>query len=50
MEVLQLQQATHIDEMYFKTGLSSSAVAAALLMLEMQGIVACMPGKLYKMI
>jgi DNA processing protein len=50
MEVLQQQQAVHIDEMYFKTGLSSSAVAAALLMLEMQGIVACMPGKIYKII
>ena len=48
--ILQQQEAVHIDEMYFKSGLSSSAVAAALLMLEMQGVVASMPGKLYKLI
>jgi DNA processing protein len=50
IDILQQQETIHIDEMYFKSGLSSSAVAAALLMLEMQGIVASMPGKLYKMI
>jgi DNA processing protein len=37
-----------IDELYFKSNLSSSAVAAALLMLEMEGIITAMPGKLYK--
>ncbi|MBL0357240.1 MAG: DNA-protecting protein DprA [Chitinophagaceae bacterium] len=50
IEILQQQEAVHIDELYFKSSLSSSAVAAALLMLEMQGIVASMPGKIYKMI
>ena len=50
IDILQQQDAIHIDEMYFKSGLSSSAVAAALLMLEMQGVVASMPGKLYKII
>jgi len=48
IEILQQKAAVHIDELYFKSSLSSSAVAAALLMLEMQGIVASMPGKLYK--
>lgn len=49
VDILNQQDAVSIDELYFKTGLSSSAVAAALLMLEMQGIVASMPGKMYKM-
>ncbi|HSN60120.1 MAG TPA: DNA-processing protein DprA [Ferruginibacter sp.] len=48
VDILQQQGNIQIDELYFKTGLSSSAVAAALLMLEMQGIVTVMPGKLYK--
>jgi len=48
VDVLKEKDSVHIDEIYFKTNLSSSAVAAALLMLEMQGVVASMPGKLYK--
>ncbi len=50
VDILQQKENIHIDELYFKSNLSSSAVAAALLMLEMQGVVASMPGKLYKMI
>lgn len=50
VDILNKQDTIQIDELYFKSGLSSSAVAAALLMLEMQGLVASMPGKLYKMI
>ena len=50
VDILQQQEYIQIDELYFKSGLSSSAVAAALLMLEMQGVVASMPGKLYKLI
>jgi len=50
VDILQHQHSIQIDELYFKSGLSSSAVAAALLMLEMQGVVASMPGKLYKLI
>lgn len=50
VDILNQQDAVHIDELYFKSGLSSSAVAAALLMLEMQGVVLSMPGKMYKMI
>jgi DNA processing protein len=50
IDILQQKENIHIDELYFKSNLSSSAVAAALLMLEMQGIVASMPGKLYKLI
>jgi DNA processing protein len=47
--ILQSQEASQIDELYFKSGLSSSAVASALLMLEMQGIVLSLPGKVYKL-
>lgn len=49
VELLQQQEHTHIDELYFKSGLSSSTVAAALLMLEMQNIVVSLPGKIYKL-
>lgn len=48
IEILQQKDNLQIDELYAKSGLSSSAVAAALLMLEMQGIVSSLPGKLYK--
>ena len=48
--ILQQQETIHIDEMYFKSGLSSSAAAAALLMLEMQTVVISLPGKIYKLV
>lgn len=38
-----------IDELYLKSGLSSSKVAAALLNLEMQGVLHSLPGKIYKL-
>jgi DNA processing protein len=47
VDILQQQDTIAIDELYFKAGMSSSAVAAALLMLEMQGIVLTLPGKMY---
>jgi DNA processing protein len=50
IEILQQQESIQIDELYFKSKLSSSAVAQALLMLEMQGIVASLPGKVFKLI
>jgi len=49
-DILNQQESIHIDELYFKSGLSSSAAAQALLMLEMQGIVASLPGKVYKLL
>ena len=50
VDILQQKEQLQIDELYFKSGLSSSTVAAALLMLEMQGVVACLPGKVYKIV
>ena len=48
-KILQQQESIHIDELYFKSGLSSSSVATALLMLEMQNVIASLPGKVYKL-
>ena len=47
--ILQEKEIVAIDELYLKSGLSSSAAAQALLMLEMQGVVISLPGKLYKL-
>jgi DNA processing protein len=49
-DILQQRESIHIDELYFKSGLSSSAAAQALLMLEMQNVVLSLPGKVYKLI
>jgi DNA processing protein len=49
VDILQSREQIQIDELYFKSKLSSSAVAQALLMLEMQGVVSSLPGKIYKM-
>ena len=48
IDILQTQVQVHIDELHFKSKLNSSAVAQALLMLEMQGIITSLPGKIYK--
>ncbi len=47
--ILQQQESIQIDALYFKSGLSSSAVATALLMLEMQNVILSLPGKVYKL-
>ena len=47
--LLQKQESLQIDELYFKSGMSSSALAAALLSLEMQSVVIALPGKIYKL-
>lgn len=48
-DILAEQDSIQIDQLYFKSGLSSSAVANALLMLEMQGVVSSLPGKVFKL-
>ena len=48
IDILQSREHVHIDELYLKSKLNSSAAAAALLMLEMKGIVTSLPGKIYK--
>ncbi len=39
-----------IDEINIRSGINSSAVAAAILNLELQDVVASMPGKMYKLV
>lgn len=49
VDLLTKNDTIQIDELYIKSGLSSSAMAAALLQLEMQNIVASLPGKVYRL-
>jgi len=48
--LLKEKETVSIDELYLKSGLSSSSVAAALLNLELQNILVSLPGKMYRMI
>lgn len=50
VDILKEKETVHIDELYLKTGLSSSSVAGAMLSLELQNIVASLPGKVYKLL
>jgi DNA processing protein len=47
--ILSEKETAHIDEINLKSGLSSSAVAAAILNLELQNVVVSLPGKLYRL-
>jgi DNA processing protein len=49
INLLQEKETVHIDELNIQSGLSSSAVAAAILNLELQNIVQSLPGKIYKL-
>lgn len=48
IELLKEKETMAIDEINFRSGLSSSAVAAAMLNLELQNVVLSLPGKLYR--
>ena len=50
VDLLKTKPAMHIDELRFGSQLSSSIAAAAILNLELQCIVASLPGKLYKLL
>jgi DNA processing protein len=50
LRLLQESETLHIDEINNRSGLSSSAVAAAILGLELQGMAASLPGKRYKVV
>ena len=49
VDILKEKDLVHVDELNFKSGLSSSSMAVAILNLELQGVVATLPGKLYKL-
>jgi DNA processing protein len=50
IQLLQEKELVHIDEINLRSGLSSSAVAAAILNLELQNVVGSLPGKMYKLL
>ena len=47
VDILNEKETVSIDEINLKSGLSSSAVAAAILNMELQGVIASKPGKMY---
>ncbi|HLF47070.1 MAG TPA: DNA-processing protein DprA [Chitinophagaceae bacterium] len=49
VNILKEKETVSIDEINLKSGLSSSAVAVAILNMELQGVVLSLPGKLYKL-
>jgi len=49
VDILNEKETVHIDEINLKSGLSNSAIAAAILNLELQNVVNGLPGKMYKL-
>ncbi len=49
VDILKEKETVNIDEINFKSGLSSSAVAVAILNLELQNVVLSQPGKQYSL-
>ena len=49
VDLLSEKDELHIDELNFRSQLSNSQVAAAILQLELQNLVSCRPGKLYRL-
>jgi DNA processing protein len=50
IQLLQEKETVHIDEINLRSGLSSSTAAAAILNLELQNVIASLPGKMYKLL
>jgi len=50
VDLLNSKDSMHIDELNQRTGLNMSAIASAILNLELQNVILCLPGKLYKLI
>jgi DNA processing protein len=49
VDIIKEKETVHIDELNNKSGLSSSAVAAATLNLELQNVVLSLPGKQFRL-
>jgi DNA processing protein len=47
--ILTAKDTVSIDDIYGQSGLSSSSIAAAILGLELQGLIILLPGKMYKL-
>jgi len=50
VDILKEKDAVHIDELTFKSELSSSAIAASILNLELQNVIVSLPGKMYRLV
>ena len=50
VQLLQEKETVHIDEINIRSGLNSSAMAAAILNLELQNVIQGLPGKMYRLI
>ncbi|HEX8460928.1 MAG TPA: DNA-processing protein DprA, partial [Segetibacter sp.] len=50
LNLLKEKDAMHVDELFLKSGLNSSTVAASMLSLEFQNVIASLPGKMYKLL
>ena len=50
INILKEKDTTAIDEINMRSNLSSSSVAAAILNLELQNVIAGLPGKMYKLL
>jgi DNA processing protein len=50
VDILNEKEMVHIDEINLRSGLSNSAIAAAILSLELQNVVNGLPGKMYKVL
>lgn len=48
IDILQTKDAVHADELFHASGMNNSQLASTLLMLEMQGLVKALPGKMYR--
>ena len=49
VEILNEKETVHIDELFLRSNLSSSKVAAAILHLELQNVINSLPGKRYSL-
>lgn len=49
VNLLKEKEQVHIDEVTYNCNISSSAIAAAILNLELRGVIAGLPGKMYKL-
>jgi len=49
VDILNEKETAHIDEINLRSGLSTTAVAAAVLNLELQNVISGLPGKIYKL-
>lgn len=48
--LLQAQPSLHIDELHLRSGLDYGTLSAALLQMELNGVLECLPGKRYRLL